>query len=314
MYHIDFAVNGDEKLEEFIQDTVKQLEEDNLKELEVLRPVLVKNLKKNGYEIMAEDVAVKAKNHVAVTSDYSVPKKEKYLAEVEETYLESGPRQYLGDGRIKVTRKYASNKYPDSYKESKKPEKWADILVNTMNTLNEKGYWLYSKIYDQECTIIKNYNSCRKGISEKEEIPTLDQLKSLVDSCSELLNDIDNAINIVEGYKREKEPTSDGTTTVSYTTAARYVDDAENIFRNMSNYVKDLQSKINNLIVHSYGADSKSVDEILALIGSTNADVRELDVARNQMLSAQGSILQKKLQDSMKANNKKKTVQRKKII
>lgn len=133
----------------------------------------------------------------------------------------------------------------------------------------------------------KNINS-----NNKDDFPTLDQIKALENSCKRLEDSITNAHDNLDSYKIENQPYADDPQrSYNIATANTYVKKAYTVFDELSASVIDLQKAVNELIKHSYGEDNKSVDEILALIGNSNPDITELDKARNQMLEAQGSIL-----------------------
>lgn len=293
MYYVDFAVNGNQITEKFMRETVQSLEQNNLKKLEEIRPKLVENLNRKGYDVMNTDIQTKAKNYVTVSANFQKPAKETYLAEVEERYLTQAERKEFAENpRMRVTGEYARKAYPDTYKnKATSKEYWKNIVAETINSLNHAGYQQYKYLYKQEMEIIKSYNDFRKKIADDESFPTLDQMNALVDACVKLISNIEEARSKVKGYEVKDKMKADGKGTYSINTANKYVDKACTVFDELSVSVKNLKKTVEEMIQHSYGLGNKSVDEILALVGNSNADVGELDKAREQMLGAQGSIL-----------------------
>lgn len=294
MYYLDFAVDGNQVTEKKMREIVQSIEQNNLKKLEEIRPNLVESLRKKGYDVMNTDIQTRAKNYVDVTSNYEKPVKEEYLAEIEEIYLtEKERKKFEKNPRLKVTGEYVKKAYPETYENDvEKKEFWKKGVADTINSLNNAGYQQYDYLYKQESEIIKRYNKLRKNIKgEKDEFPTLDQMRSLLDACDNLIYNIEEARGKIEDYEVKDRPTADGKGTYSFNTANKYVYKACMVFEELSTSVINLQGTVNELIKHSYGEGNKSVDEILALIGNSNPDITELDKARKQMLEAQGSIL-----------------------
>lgn len=299
MYFVDFAVDGNQVTEKFIRETVQDLEQNNLKRLDEIRPELVKSLRNKGYDVMNTDIQTKAKNYVNVTADFTIPDKEEYLAELEEKYLTKEERKkFVEDKCMRVTGEYAQKAYPKTYAEARTPEYWKKMVAQTINSLNDAGYQQYDNVYQQESVIINKYNELRKKINDENKFPTLDQMKALKDSCERLEVSITDARDNIRDYKIENRPYANGKKkktkkkgTYNIITANDYVDKAIRVFDELSASVKSLKNCVEELIEHSYGTGNKSVDEILALVGNSNADITELDKARRQMLEAQGSIL-----------------------
>lgn len=296
MYYLDFAVDGNQVTEKKMREIVQSIEQNNLEKLEEIRPNLVESLRDKGYDVMNTDIQTRAKDYVDVTSDYQGPEKEEYLAEIEELYLTDKERKkFENNPRLKITGEYAKKAFPETYKKkTKNPEFWKNRVAETINSLNHAAYRQYQNVYDQESAIIKRYNELRKNINSnnKDDFPTLDQIKALENSCKRLEDSITNAHDNLDSYKIENQPYADDPQrSYNIATANTYVKKAYTVFDELSASVIDLQKAVNELIKHSYGEDNKSVDEILALIGNSNPDITELDKARNQMLEAQGSIL-----------------------
>lgn len=93
MYYVDFAVDGNQITEKKMHEIVQSIEQNNLEKIEEIRPDLVENLREKGYDVMNTDIQTRAKNYVGVTSDYTKPEKEKYLAQIEEHYLTEDERK-----------------------------------------------------------------------------------------------------------------------------------------------------------------------------------------------------------------------------
>lgn len=301
MYYVDFAVDGNQVTEKFMRETVQSLEQENLNKMKEIRPDLVSSLKAKGYDIMTADIKTKAVNYLNVTSDFQKPKKEKYLAEVEVLYLTKEERKkHEKNPRLPVTGEYVKRAYPETYKKrAQNPEFWKMKVAQTINALNREGYRQYKNVYKQELAIIKNYNKLRKGLSDKDQFPTLDQMKTLLGSCKNLKASIAEARGNIEDYKIENAPYADARKgTYSISTANTYVDKACTVFADLNKSVSDLEGDVEEMIEHSYGVGNKSVDEILALVGNSNAEISELEKAHTQMLEAQGSILLKAQEDA----------------
>lgn len=296
MYYLDFAVDGNQVTEKKLREIVQSIEQNNLEKLEEIRPNLVESLRKKGYDVMNTDIQTKAKNYVDVTSDYQKLEKEEYLAEIEEIYLTKMERKkFENNPRLKVTGEYVRQAYPETYKnKATNKEFWKRRVAETINSLNHAGYRQYENVYDQGLAIIKNYNKLRNkiNINNKNDFPTLDQMKALENACKRLIDSITKARANVKNFEIVDKSYADKSKgKYSIITANKYVEKACTVFDELSASVKDLQKTVNELIKHSYGEGNKSVDEILALIGNSNADITELDKARKQMLEAQGSIL-----------------------
>lgn len=265
----------------------------NAQKLEQIRPKLVNSLKDKGYDVMNKEIQTRARDYVNVTADFQKPEKKKYLAEVESEYLTKEQREkFKEDPRLRVTGKYVRKAYPDTYKnKAKNPEYWMRIVADTINSLNHAGYKQYEDLYKQESAIIEQYNELRKKIKDNNsEFPTLDQMIALENSCEKLKNTIGNVRNDMKGYRVENKISAKGEL-YSISTANKYVDKAYTVFDELTTSVDDLEGNVKEMIRHSYGEGNKSVDEILALVGNSNADIDELEKARKQMLEAQGSIL-----------------------
>lgn len=306
MYHLDFAVNGNEILEKFIRNTVRTLENTNQKEMEELRPALVGNLMEHGRDVIDEAVKARAGNYVSVTEDYPQTVIDNSLVDVEPQYFSNG-YEYIWDesGPIKATREYVINRYPETYASQRegKEEYWAESVANTINKLNEISYKEYLECCEKENVLIASYNACRK-IEGKNEMASLDRLRSLESEGDVLLADVDEGINNLTNYEIKGKMRTDGTGPYDNKTANANVDVARDKWNTLSSSVKDLKITIGNFISNSYGDDNLSVDEILALIGNSSADIEDLEKARDQMLTAQGSILQSIMEENSSAGKK----------
>lgn len=299
MYYTDFAVNGNQVLELFIRNTVQKLENQNKSEMESLRPELVRNLMEHGYNVMEADVKARAKTYISVTEKYADIEPFSALVDVERSYF-SGTNEYMGDSSepIRATREYIIAKHPDNYKNQKENgEFWADRVVETINGLNEVSFKSYEECCTRAQAVIDKYNGFREPI-ENGQMPTLESLNSLVSECDAIRAKLSSTI--VDAKKREirNETKKDGSGVYTNGTANAYVKGAVERLDALAGSVDNIKKTLQNFISNSYGDDNKSVDEILALIGNSSAELFELEKARDQMLTAQGSILQNMIKEN----------------
>lgn len=310
MYHTDFAVNGNQVLELFIRNTVRKLETQNQSEMENLRPELVRNLMEHGYDVMEADVKARAEDFISVTDKYAAIQMYSSLADVEKRYFTDG-YEYIWDssGPIKATREYIIAKDFNTYKDHKeKGDFWADHVVDTINGLNGVSYAAYRDCCGRLNAAIESYNECRNQVINGS-MPSLQKLKSLVSECETLQKDVNNAIEGTADHEKRGIKYKGRDDTYDIETANEYVEVARGRMTPLADSVEDLIGVVKDFISNSYGDDNKSVDEILALIGNSNAELSELEKARDQMLTAQGSILQNMIRENTGAESGSKNIE-----
>ncbi len=305
IYEMDFEVNANIKLDEFMRNTMQEMEMDNQKYQDSLRELLITQMKESGEEIILESAFKRAKEYAATTS---------VLLEI----VESEELVYLDKDIDKIFKKVLlkkDNQWMYWYKYIRKDyvdrlhrnlinsnnlgnTQFSAGLKNKINNLNRDKYAVYAEYHNQYTFAMTCYNDWISGLKGsnkskkivKDNLPTLEEMESLHDFCITIQDGLQNLQksidNLADGYAEFN--------------TKRLISEAKMNMNSLILETEDLTEKVRLLIKNSYGQDSRSFEELISAFGSSETSIEELIGARRQLLEMQGAFL---LEEDQKIEN-----------
>ncbi len=294
IYKMDFEVNANIKLDEFMRNTIQEMEMDNQKYQDSMRELLIKQMKESGEKIIMESAFKRAKEYAATTA---------ILLEM----VESEELVYLDNSIDKIYKKVLLKKGDKGmywYKYIRKDyvdrlhrnfiisrdlgdSRFSEGLKNKINNLNRDKYAVYAEYHSQYAFAVDCYNRWISGLKSSKNsnsLPTLEEMESLYDFC----------ITIQDGLRNLQKSIDEVADGSAETNTKRLISEAKMNMNSLILETDDLTEKVKLLIKNSYGQDSRSFEELISAFGSSETSLDELTNARRQLLEMQGAFLQEK--------------------
>ncbi len=294
IYKMDFEVNANIKLDEFMRNTIQEMEMDNQKYQDSMRELLIKQMKESGEKIIMESAFKRAKEYAATTA---------ILLEM----VESEELVYLDNSIDKIYKKVLLKKGDKGmywYKYIRKDyvdrlhrnfiisrdlgdSRFSEGLKNKINNLNRDKYAVYAEYHSQYAFAVDCYNRWISGLKSNKNsnsLPTLEEMESLYDFC----------ITIQDGLRNLQKSIDEVADGSAETNTKRLISEAKMNMNSLILETDDLTEKVKLLIKNSYGQDSRSFEELISAFGSSETSLDELTNARRQLLEMQGAFLQEK--------------------
>jgi len=294
MYQTDFAVNANMELDEFIKGTIQEMETDNQEYVDAIRTKLIKQLKKDGEDIIRQSAQSRAKDYAETTAKLLKLVETKELIELNHLYKGISKRKHL----LKKSKKsikyyyrsvklvYTQALYADFIAAEKLGDtQFAAGLKSKTNNLNRDKYAIYSEYHYQYLRAVKVYNDWIGDLRKKNgKVPSLEKMQSLQDYCA----------TIQSGLKNLKKVINDMEDSFAEQHTRRLLSEAKMNMDSLELEAANVQDKVESLINNSYGKDSLSFEQLIAAFGSSDTSMEDLNDARTQLLEIQGTILSKK--------------------
>ncbi len=294
IYKMDFEVNANIKMDEFMRNTMQEMEMDNQKYQDSLRELLITQMKESGEEIILESAFKRAKEYAATTSVLLEIVESKELVFLDKDIDHIFKRVLLKkNDKVQYWYNYIRKDYVDRLHRNLINSKnlgstqFSAGLKNKINNLNRDKYAIYAEYHNQYAFSVDCYNRWISGLKSSKNsnsLPTLEEMESLRDFC----------ITIEDGLRNLQKSIDELADGYAEINTKRLISEAKMNMNFLILETDDLTEKVKSLIKNSYGQDSRSIEELISAFGSSETSLVELNNARRQLLEMQGVFLLEK--------------------
>lgn len=291
VYKTDFAVNANIKLDGFMRKTIQEMETDNQEYLDAMRTEIIVQFRQNGKEVIKQSARKRAIDYANTTETLLRLVETKELVSLDNTIKKFTKRNLLknDEGEVKYEYRSINQDYTDElYRdfiidENLENTRFAAGVKNKINNMNRDKYAIYSEYHYQYLAAVECYNEWINNLKneENEDVPTLEQMRSLRDFCKTIQTGLKN---LKKALDEMKDSHAKGNTT-------RLIEEAKMNMDSLILEVDNIQNKTEILINNSYGENSLSFEQLISAFGSSETSWKVLDQARKQLLEIQGTLL-----------------------